>query len=131
LTFISLSTSFIIVFFVKGTNFNPILLFFGVVLSSAAYILLGITLSFKFKNFTNFLFLSIPILIFICFPMVEIFKIFRSPLFYIFPGKASLVLINGAFTDFNLLDSFYGIFYLTATIVVCYFFASSSVRKNV
>ena len=97
LTVLALGTAFLISIIALGLDFNAPLLFVGVVLTAVFFSLLGVTLAVKVETVNQYLMVSILYSIIISLPLLEFLGLFKTILFYLWPTRASLVLIFAAF----------------------------------
>lgn len=95
LTTLAVITSFIITIAVKGTSFQPLLLFIGIVLTSFIFTFLGLVTASRFNTINKYFILSIIFILPLFLPLLDFFDIYKNPLFLFFPTKASLILIHG------------------------------------
>lgn len=119
LTLLSLVTSFFIAFLTFGVDFQQGYLFLGIVLTSVLFTLFGISVAVRAKSLNGFLAYSSWIAVFFL-PFLEFFGIVKTPLFYLFPTKGSLLLIGGAFQGMTLPELVYSVVVLLGWIVVGY-----------
>lgn len=108
LTILSLLSSMLIAMFIFKTDFNFLLLFIGVFFTSVFFTLLGFMIAIYSKS-TNHYFANSIILVIFMLPMLDYFNIFSSKLFYLFPSKASLLLIHGAFYEISFFNLIYSL----------------------
>lgn len=130
LTIISfLSCVLISVVSVKG-SFNIFLLFLGVVLTSIFYTLLGFIIAVYSKSVNQYLLNSTVTVVFLL-PVVEYLNIFSNFIFYLLPGKASLLLIHGAFNNISTFDIIYSVILLSLWCLAAYFLLIRVFNKKV
>jgi fluoroquinolone transport system permease protein len=131
LSFITVISSFAIVFFSYGLNFNPLLLFLGVLLSSFMFTLVGIALAVWVKSLNMYLWVS-PLYVIIAFiPLLKFFGLYETPLFYIIPGEASLILIEAAFKDIELWKLLYAFSAQILMIIIVFQWARKAFYKHI
>jgi fluoroquinolone transport system permease protein len=126
LAFLAVSTSFAIVVFTFGTAFNPWPLFLGVAFTSGISTLAGLTLAVKAASLNGYLFTSPLFLVPFSFPLIDYLGVMPSRLFYLLPGKASLVLIEAAFLEGHLPEMLFSVGSLAAWTGATFFWARGS-----
>ncbi len=97
LTVLAVGTALVISVAALGSDFNFLLFFIGVVLTAVFFSLLGVTLAVKVETVNQYLMVSILYSIIISLPLFEFLGLFETFLFYLWPTRASLVLIFAAF----------------------------------
>lgn len=97
LAFLALSTSLAILLFTFGFAFNPLPLALGVVLTSFISTLAGLALAAKASSLNGYLISSPLFQVPFTLPLIDYVGLLPSSLFYLLPGKASLVLIDASF----------------------------------
>jgi fluoroquinolone transport system permease protein len=123
LALLALLSSFAIIVFTYGFNMNPLPLFFGILLSSIFFTLIGLTLAARFKSLNRYFFTSPLYIILFMLPLLELLGLARSPLFYLLPTKGSLLLIGGALAAPSPVEWLYSIAILIIWIVLAYLWA--------
>lgn len=119
LTIIALVTAVAISISGKGFHFNIFYLTLAVVLSSLLFVFLGMVGVSNVKTFNQYI-IIIPVFFApAVIPLLELFDFFTSPLFYIVPTKASLLLFEASYRDVAIPDLIYAISYL----ILCIFFS--------
>jgi fluoroquinolone transport system permease protein len=118
----------------QGVSFNLFYLFSGIILTSVMLILLGFLLisgvnsinGYLLGMMISFLGLTFP-------PLLKLFGLFDSPIFYIWPTMASFILFDGVFNPANLepWEILYGIFYQIFWILLFYFLAKKAFYKHI
>lgn len=130
LTIISMISSFTIAAVNTNKDLNILVLFFGVFLTSIFYTFLGFIIAVYSKNTNQYLIKSSVIGIFLI-PIIEYLGILSSRLFYIFPGKASLILIEGAFRTIGLGSIIYSVILLLLWCFAAYFLLEKVFYKKI
>lgn len=130
LAVIAILAGFVIAFAGKGVSFHPGFLFLAVFLTSILFILLGMVGVSHVQTFNQYL-LVIP-LFFIpaVLPLLELLGFIRSPVLYLVPTRASLLLFEAAFRYVAKADLVYAILYLIIWIIGCYKWACHSMLNN-
>ncbi len=121
LTTISLLTAFLISIAVRGFAFDYILLFISLSLTAIFFTLQGITIAVIVKTVNEYLIYSILYSFILVIPFLEFLNIYENILFYLWPTRASLVLILGAFTsNIGLYEIIFSILVLIVWIFIAY-----------
>ena len=117
-----------------STPFNLFYLLSGIILTSVMLILIGFLLisgvnsmnGYLLGMLIGFLGLTFP-------PSLQLFGLFESPIFYLWPTQASFILFDGVFNEANLelWEIIYGIFYQVFWIVVLYILAKKAFYKHI
>ena len=132
LSALALVTAFLIAFIVLGSGFNYVLLLAGLSLTAIFFTLLGITLAVKVKTVNQYLISSILYSIIIAVPILEFLNIFDTFLFYLWPTRASLILILEAFGEQVACSEIIGsLLALLAWTIIGLFWANRSFYKYV
>ena len=120
---LSVVTSYFILLSTFGLAFNPLPILVGVFLSSAFFTLLGLTLAVRARTLNGFLLTSPLYILPFYLPILGYVQLFDTPLFYILPGKGSLLFMHGAFHRVNFWQSIYGVCILTVWAVLAFIWA--------
>ena len=123
LTLIAVLMSTVIIVVANGLPPFPLPFILGVVLSSVFYTLLGFIIAAKAKTLNEYFVTSMLCTFIVGLPVVDFFGLIKNPLFYIFPTKASLMLIHGAFQSMSLLGIAYAVLNLSVWSILAYFWA--------
>lgn len=118
----------------NGTSFNVFYLVVGIILTSVMLILLGFILVSRVNNINGYLLgMGLGFLILTFPPLLLLFGIFESPVFYIWPTQASFILFDGVFNAASLetWEIVYGIGYQVFCIGVFYAFAKKAFYKHI
>lgn len=113
LGFISLLTSLAIAFAQRGIGFYPHLLISGVLLTAGFFTLIGFAVAARVRSFNEFLMGTALLIVLASLPLLDHFSVFTSPLMYLLPSQASLVLIRGAFGGVPVAEQIYALVYLS------------------
>jgi len=116
------------------TSFNVFYLAVGVILTSVMLILVGFILISRVMSINGYLLgMMIGFLGLTFPPMIQLFGLYQSPIFYLWPTHASFVLFEGVFnaTSLEVWEIAYGIIYQVFWIIVLYYFAKKSFYKHI
>ncbi len=130
LAVLALSTSLAILLFTFGFAFNPLPLALGVVLTSFIATLTGLGLAAKASSLNGYLITSPLFLVPFTLPLVDYVGVISSPLFYLLPGKASLILIDAAFGGRSGGELGLALFSLTLWTGAAYAWASRAFYRH-
>jgi fluoroquinolone transport system permease protein len=128
LTLISLCTSFFILLTTVGTDIRVLPVFIGVTFTSLITTLLGISLAVRVKTVNQYLVSSVLFVPFFFTPIME-WAGGESLIYYLFPGKASLLFIAGGFAPITWNEIIYALCMLLCLCILAYYFASRSLMK--
>jgi fluoroquinolone transport system permease protein len=128
LTALSLGTSFLILLATIGTGISVLPIFIGVTFTSMIATLLGIGLAVRVKTVNQFLVSSVLFVPIFFTPVMEWIS-GQSLIYYLFPGKASLLFLEGGFAPIAWKESIYALCMLLCTCIVAYHFALRSLKK--
>ena len=118
----------------NNTSFNLFFLATGIVLTSVMLILLGFILVSRVNSINGYLLgLGLGFIILTFPPLLLLFGIYESPVFYIWPTEASFILFDGVFNSANLemWEIAYGIFYQIFWIALFYYLAKKAFYKHI
>ncbi len=111
--------------------FNLLYFVLGVVLSSAMFVFVGIIGVSYAKNFNQF-FLVMPIVLLpVSLPFLDFFSLYQSPLFYVIPTQACLLLFKASVSPVETWQILYGIGYLMVCNYLCFRLAQSHYKKRI
>jgi fluoroquinolone transport system permease protein len=129
LTILSLISAFVFMILMmvfNQTAFHIPFLIIGIILTSVMLILLGFIIVARVQSVNGYLLgvvisfmgLSFP-------PLLHVFKLFESPIFYLWPTQASFILFNAVYesAQFELWEIAYGIGYQLLWIGILYILA--------
>ncbi len=120
LALLALLSAFAIVFFTFGLAINPLPLFFGILLSSVFFTLIGLTLAARARTLNRYIFTSPLYIIVFMLPLLELFGLAHWPLLYLLPTQGSLLLIRGTLIAPTPVEWLYSITALTLWIMLAY-----------
>ncbi|RMH77568.1 MAG: ABC transporter permease [Cyanobacteria bacterium J007] len=120
LTVLATVESLAIVIFTYGLDFQPIPLLLGIISMGLFYSLICFVVVFRYQSITDFLLPSLVYLTLLQMPFLDYFAIVKSPLFYLIPTQAPLLLIQAGFQQIATWQIFYGIGYSLAEIALTY-----------
>jgi len=131
LTVLSTLVSIGIIAIGYGRPHNPLALILGVILSSLLFTLIGIIASARAKGLDEYILASLWYMPIIFLPILEYLDLFTSPLFYIFPTKAALCLMQAAFSSIRPAQVIYAVSCLLVWTVPTFFWARNWFTKYI
>ena len=131
LTLLALVENFAIILFTYGRDFNLLPVLAGTVFMSVIYVLAGFVVVAKYNSISDYIMPSVIYVTALQLPLIDYLGIFRSPLFYVFPAQAPLVLMGSAFGPADAWQIAYGVGYSLVCIYVAYVLASRAFRKYI
>lgn len=96
------------------------LLIIGVTLTSILFVLLGFVAVARCSTLNQYLLSAVVYFTLLNLPLVSFLGLFDTPLFYLFPAHASLLLIGGAFAPVASWQLLYGALYLVLWSLIAY-----------
>lgn len=111
LTLLTIAENVLIVTAVFGLNYNLILLALGIGLTACFNILLGFIVVARYDSINRFLMPSILVTTLLALPLVDYLELWQSPLIYLHPVQAMLLLMKGAFQPIAAWQIVYGVLY--------------------
>lgn len=131
LTLLVLVENFAIILLTYGPGFDILPVLAGTLFMSAVYILAGFIAVAKYDSISEFIMPSVLYVMVLQLPLVDYLGIFRSPVFYVLPMQAPMVLMGSAFGHVETWQVAYGVAYSLACICVAYALACRSFKKYV
>jgi fluoroquinolone transport system permease protein len=113
----SLAEALAIVLLAHGTGFRPMPLAAGVGLTAALYCLYGFLVVVRYDSINEYLFPSMLYTSLLSLPLLDYFGIWETPLVYLHPVQAPLVLVEAAFRPVPAWEVAYGVLYGVAWVV--------------
>lgn len=132
LMLLSFISSFVIVGAVHYGNLKNVFIFAaGLALSSSLYTLFGLAFSSKSHSVNDYFAKALGTGIFISLPILSFFNFYDTVLFYLFPTKASLILIDILFRDYAAGEIIYAFLCLIIWIFIAAYYAGKTFYKNI
>jgi fluoroquinolone transport system permease protein len=111
LSALALVENFVIIFLTFGTGFNVLPLVAGTALMAAMYTLFGFVVAARYRSITEYLLPSVIYMVVLMLPIFDYLHIFSSPLFYLHPLQAPLLVMKSAVLPVGTWDLAYGVIY--------------------
>ena len=134
LSIISASIFMTLMFVFNETEFNIVYLITSIILTSVMLILVGFILVSRVQNVNGYMLgMIIGFLVLTFPPLLDLFKLFENPVFYLWPTQASFILFDGVFnaSALEIWEVIYGIIYQVIWIAVLYLFAKKAFYKYI
>ncbi|MCA9943647.1 MAG: hypothetical protein KC449_09215 [Anaerolineales bacterium] len=111
LTLLTVAENVVIVTAVSGFHYNLLLLVAGVGLTACFNILLGFITVARYDSINRFIFPSILVTSTLSLPLLDYVGFWQSPLLYLHPVQAMILLLKGAFQPVATWQVVYGVLY--------------------
>lgn len=131
LTALSLAENLLIVVITARLDFAPLPLVLGIALASALYCLAGFIAVVRYDSINELLFPTIVWVTLFSLPILHYAGLWTSPLVYLHPFQAPLVLLGGAFSPLAGWEWLYGIGYAALWIVAAFVWSARAFRRVV
>ena len=106
---------------IKNLSPNYSYLLIGLVMTAVVHMLLGVLFAAKFDSFTNFLFPTGLIFMFLMIPMLAFLNIpaleFMNSIYYLWPTHGLILLLRGIYTPLEIGQVIYALLYNGVLIV--------------
>lgn len=116
LTLLAAIASLILIVITYKTKWNILLGILGIIFMSSISLLVGFIAVAPFKSLSSYLIPSQVYALLLYLPIIDYFRWWDSPLFYLLPTQGALLLLRGAFQSVELRQVLYAI--LSGTIWV-------------
>jgi fluoroquinolone transport system permease protein len=113
---LSLVENVAIVALACGRSFRPLPLVLGIVLASAIYCLIGFISVARYDSINEFLFPSMLVVAALSLPILHYAGLWTTPLMYLHPLQAPLVILEGATREIATWQWVYGVVFALASI---------------
>ena len=120
LTLLSIVENSLIVLVLYGLQVNLLVLLASLILMSIFLALIGFIAVIRYNSINSFLFPSFLMLLVLSIPLLDYFGIWQTPLMYLHPTQALLVLLKAIFQPVENWQIIYGLLYSLAWIAVAY-----------
>lgn len=131
LTALALVENIAIVTVIFGTGYNVLLLIVGTLLTAVMYVLTGFVIVSRFKSISEYLLPSAFVYVAFMLPFIDYLKIFETPLVYLHPMQAPLVLMKAAFVPVEAWQLAYGVLYSLIIIAVVFVLSKRAFNKHI
>lgn len=131
LTIVALPLGVVMAYAGHGAGVNLAYLILGLGLSSVLFVFVGCFAVARVRSVNEYLLIVPQFLIPAVLPIVDTVGLFESPLFYLFPTQASLVLLSAALEPRPAWEIGYAVVYLTVTVAAAYLVTRRSFDRRV
>ena len=131
LAFIATLGALVITLFVHGIAFHPVWFLLGLGLTAGLFVLVGFVAVARFDSLNAYFLTAIVYTVPLSLPLLDHFAVVESPLFYLIPTQASLVLIGAAFEARPVWELAYAIGYLAVGIAIAYGGARRAFERHI
>ena len=111
LTLLGIAENILITLLVYGVRVNYLTLLAGIFLAAALYELFGFTVVIRYDSVNEYLFPAILYTLLLSLPLVDYFDLWKSPLIYLHPMQAPLLVLKAAFQPVPAGQLVYGLVY--------------------
>ena len=120
LTLLTIGENFVIVTAVFGFDYNLILFVAGVGLTACFNILLGFIAVARYDSINRFIMPSILVTSTLSLPLLDYLGFWQTPLIYLHPVQAMILLLKGAFQPIATWQIVYGVLFAALWIVLLF-----------
>jgi fluoroquinolone transport system permease protein len=106
---LSLAEGLAITLLGHGLAFNPLLLALGLLSGAGLLALLGFVAIARYDSINEYLMPSIGYMSALILPFIDYFQVWQSPLFYLHPLQAPLIVLRAAFQPIAPLELLFGL----------------------
>lgn len=131
LTLLSWIISMIVAVVTVGLSFNILIFSLGVITTSVLVLSVGMFAVIPYSSISSFIMPSQLYLIPITLPIIDFIGWIQSPLVYLIPTHASLLLLKGAFSSIGPWDLVYSLVYPPLWIVLFFIVSEKRFHKYV
>lgn len=121
----------IILIVAQGIHFHLVWWFIGSFAASALYCLLGFITVARYDSINEFLLPSVVVTLALALPLLDYFGIVTSPLFYLHPVQALLVLLRASFTQMETWQLVYALAYSAVWLAFLFWWSARAFRQFV
>jgi len=128
---LALACSLLIIFAAQPEILHLTVFIFAVLASALLFVFVAISGVSYVRNFNQF-FLMMPVVLTpVCLPFLDFFNLWHSPLLYIIPTQACLLLFEASVSNAEEWEIIYGVSYLLIWIVVGFLHALYSYKTRI
>lgn len=103
----------------------------GLLFSGAIFCLVGFLVVIRYDSINEFLMPSMPYTVLLMLPLLSFFNLVRSPLFFLHPLQAALILMEGGFRSLTVLEWMYGLGYSAVWLLILFVLCRRAFRRFV
>lgn len=131
LSILVLSENLIVAALFSGFHFKVLPVMLGLFMAGAVFTLYNFLTVVRYDSINEYFFPSVLYAIPLALPLLDFFKLVQSPLFYLHPIQAALVLIKGGFQTLSALEWVYGIAYSLLSLLLLLWLGKRAFKKFV
>ncbi|CAJ36392.1 fluoroquinolone export ABC transporter permease subunit [Methanocella arvoryzae] len=131
LTALAFIENMAIVLAIFGTGYNVLLLAAGTILAAVIYVLLGFVMVSRFKSISEYLMPAAFVIVALMLPLVDYLQIFETPLVYLHPMQAPLLVMKAAFVPVESWQLAYGVLYSLIVIAVAFVLSKRAFDRHI
>jgi len=131
LSILAMGSSLIIVLFSHGFSLNYLSFTTGVLLTSLFFTLIGFIAVVRFNTLNEYFLTQIFYMGILNLPLLDYLGVLKSPVFYVIPTQASLVLLRSAFGEVAMWELLYAVIYLALWIGIAYVWAQRAFYRYI
>jgi fluoroquinolone transport system permease protein len=131
LTALAIVENLVIATVIFGTGYNVPLLVAGTILTAIIYVLLGFVIVSRYSSISEYLMPSALITIFLTLPLFDYLKVFETPLMYLHPMQAPLVLLKAAVVPVETWQLAYGVAYSLVLVLVMFVLSKRAFYRHI
>lgn len=131
LTVLAIIENIMIVTVIFGTGYNVLLLLAGTILTAIIYILVGFVVVSRYSSISEYLMPSALITLLLMLPVVDYLKIFETPLMYLHPVQAPMMIMKAAFMPVETWQLAYGVVYSLVLIGVAFLLSKRAFNRHI
>lgn len=131
LTALAIVENLVIATVIFGTGYNVPLLVAGTILTAIIYVLLGFVVVSRYSSISEYLMPSALITIFLTLPLFDYLKVFETPLMYLHPMQAPLVLLKAAVVPVETWQLAYGVAYSLVLVLAMFVLSKRAFYRHI
>jgi fluoroquinolone transport system permease protein len=128
---LSLVENLLIIGLWAGFGFRLLPLVLGILLASVLYILVGFITVTRYDSINEFLMPSVVIVTLLLIPLADAFGLVSSPLFYLHPVQAPLMLMRAAVQPVGIGVIIYGLLYSAISVGLAFILSQRAFHRFV
>lgn len=131
LTALAIVENLVIATVIFGTGYNVPLLVAGTILTAIIYVLLGFVVVSRYSSISEYLMPSALITIILTLPLFDYLKVFETPLMYLHPMQAPLVLLKAAVVPVETWQLAYGVAYSLVLVLAMFVLSKRAFYRHI
>lgn len=131
LTALALIENIIIIGLAYGFDYNVLPVLAGTIITAVMFTLVGFVAVSRYRSISEFLMPSVCYTLLLLLPLLDYLGMLRSPLFYLIPTQAPLILMKSAFMPVGIADTVYGVAYSLLWAGILFVLARRSFYRHI